>query len=187
MLTLNFESFPELHTTRLILRETKITDAQALFALRKDEQVMKYIHRKRPQNVADIEQLIQNTQEGYLQGQSLVWAIALKENPELMIGTMGYYRTELENYRAEIGYMLSKSYWRQGIIAEALVRTVEFGFKNIGLHSITANIDPGNEASRKILEKHNFIREAHFRENFYFNGKFLDSEIYTLLSTESAP
>ncbi|MNX87160.1 ribosomal-protein-L7/L12-serine acetyltransferase [compost metagenome] len=112
---------------------------------------------------------------------SLVWAITLKDNPELMIGNVGYWRTDLANHRAEIGYMLHPDYWRQGILSEGLVAAIDFGFNTVGFHSIFANINPGNDASRQLLLKHNFIKEAYFREDYYFEGKFLDSEIYGLL------
>jgi ribosomal-protein-alanine N-acetyltransferase len=49
------------------------------------------------------------------------------------------------------------------------------------LHSIEANINPDNLASANLLEKNGFKKEAHFRENFYYNGKFLDSLIYSLV------
>jgi ribosomal-protein-alanine N-acetyltransferase len=52
----------------------------------------------------------------------------------------------------------------------------------MNLHSIEANINPENIASRKLLEKTGFVREAYFKENYFFNGKFIDSEIYSLLN-----
>jgi ribosomal-protein-alanine N-acetyltransferase len=52
------------------------------------------------------------------------------------------------------------------------------------LHSVEANINPANIASIKILEKFNFRREAYYKENFYFDGKFVDSAIYSLLKQD---
>ncbi|WP_316770579.1 GNAT family N-acetyltransferase [Pedobacter frigiditerrae] len=181
MLQLNFSTFPNLETERLILRSHAISDAETLFALRNNEDVMRFIHRERQKTVKEIEDFISSFNEGCKQGQQLAWVIALKENPKQMIGSIGYWRTNLANYRAEIGYMLHPDYWRKGIISEALIKTIDFGFKEMKLHSIQANIDPENDASRQILIKHGFVKEAHFKEDFYFQGKFLDSEIYSLL------
>ena len=108
--------------------------------------------------------------------------MALKENPDQMIGAIGYWRTNLANHRAEIGYMLSPQYWKKGYVSEALKKTIEFGFEEVNFHTIQANINPGNDASRKILLQHGFVKEAYFKEDYYFNGKFLDSEIYGLLN-----
>ncbi|MNL39613.1 ribosomal-protein-S5-alanine N-acetyltransferase [compost metagenome] len=78
--------------------------------------------------------------------------------------------------------MLHPDHWRKGILSEGLSAVVDFGFNAIGLHSICANINPGNEASRQLLIKHGFVKEAYFKEDYYFEGKFLDSEIYGLLT-----
>ncbi len=67
---------------------------------------------------------------------------------------------------------------------EALNVVLDYGFNIMRLHSVEADVNPMNIASIKILEKNNFVREAHFRENYYYSGKFLDSYVYSLLSTD---
>lgn len=184
MLILNFPSFPVLETERLLLREHAMSDAATLFAMRTNETVMQFIDRERPKAVADIETFIATFNEGYAKGQHLAWVIALKDQPNHMIGSIGYWRTNFANYRAEIGYMLHPDYWRKGIISEALIKTIDFGFNEMKLHSIQANINPNNDASRQMLCKHGFVKEAYFKEDYYFNGKFQDSEIYSLLEKD---
>ncbi|WEK20677.1 MAG: GNAT family N-acetyltransferase [Candidatus Pedobacter colombiensis] len=181
MLNINLPKLPELETTRLILREQRISDAPALYDLRTNEQVMRYIDRISPKNIEESEQVIRTINENFSKGANLIWAITLKSNPELMIGNLGFWRTDLPNHRAELGYILQPDYWRKGLLTEALVKVIDFGFNQLKLHSICANINPGNEASRALLLKHGFVKEAYFRENYYFEGKFLDSEIYSLL------
>lgn len=184
MLELKFPTFPILETERLILREHAITDANDLFNMRTNEEVMRYIDRERPQTIQDIETFINTFNDDFKQGKHIAWVMTLKESPNVMIGSIGYWRTNLANHRAEIGYMLLPEYWRKGFVSEALAKTIAFGFEQIQLHSIQANINPGNDASRQILLKHGFVKEAYFREDYYFNGKFLDSEIYSLLKSD---
>ena len=64
---------------------------------------------------------------------------------------------------------------------EALTEVLNFGFNILKLHSIEANVNPDNIASIKLLERNKFIREAFFKENIYYEGKFSDSVIYSLL------
>jgi len=182
MLSLNFTKFPVLETKRLILREHDLADAEALFAMRTNETVMKYIDRERPEDIFEIKDFISRFRNAYENGDNLAWVIALKDKPKQMIGSIGYWRTDFANHRAEIGYMLHPDYWRQGIISEALKRTVDFGFNDVNLHTISANINVENNASRQMLIKHGFVKEAHFKQNYYFRGQFLDSEIYGLLN-----
>jgi len=47
-----------------------------------------------------------------------------------------------------------------------------------------ANVNPANLASIKLLERNNFTREGYFKESFFFNGRFLDTAIYSLVTTE---
>lgn len=185
MLTLNFSSFPTLQTERLLLRAHLTTDAKLLFALRSNEEVMRYIDKENPKNFKETEAKIKLMQDGFDNKTSIAWLIALKEKPNEMIGEIGYYRTDLANYRAEIGYMLHQDFWRKGLISESLKKVISFGFQEMKLHSISANINPSNDASRQILLKHGFEKEAYFRENYYFKGKFLDSEVYGLINSLS--
>lgn len=182
MLTLNFTKFPTLETERLILREHALSDGETLFAMRTNETVMKYIDRDRPNDLMEIKTFITKFNEGFENGDNLAWVIALKEKPNHMIGSIGYWRTDYANHRAEIGYMLHPDYWRKGIISEALIKTIAFGFEEMNLHTIKANINVENDASRQLLIKHGFVKEAHFKQDYYFRGQFLDSEIYGMLN-----
>ena len=75
-------------------------------------------------------------------------------------------------------------FWGNGLMSEAIKAALDFAFFKMGMHSIEADINPENLASARILERNGFTREAFFRENFYWNGKFLNSAIYSLLKSE---
>ncbi|KLT66341.1 GNAT family N-acetyltransferase [Pedobacter sp. BMA] len=182
MLKLNFTQFPVLETDRLILREHAISDARLLFEMRTNEMVMKYIDRERPKDIMEVKTFITAFNDGFESGDNLAWVIALKDKPDEMIGSIGYWRTDFANHRAEIGYMLHPDYWRKGIISEALKCAIDFGFEEMNLHTMKANINVENDASRQMLIKHGFKREALFRQDYYFRGQFLDSEIYGLIN-----
>lgn len=182
MLTLNIPVMPVLETERLILREYRLEDASVLFNLRRNPDVMQYIERPRPEKVSDSEAVITTRLAEFKQQKNIVWVIALKTHPDQMIGDVGYWRFDLSNHRAELGYILDPAYWRKGILTEALTAVLNFGFETLNLHSICANINPQNEASRRLLLKTGFQKEALFREDYYFEGKFIDSEIYGLLN-----
>lgn len=177
MLELNFEPFPVLETERLILRMVTMADAQDMFELRADKVAMRYIQKPLVKSIAEVEALI--TKMTNL-SERIQWAITLKDDNKI-IGTIGYHYIEKENYRAEIGYMLSPAHWNTGLMSEAIEKVIEYGFNEMKLHSIEAIINPGNDVSRKTLKKFHFVKEGFFKENFYFDGKFYDSEVYSLL------
>ncbi|RZL07541.1 MAG: N-acetyltransferase [Pedobacter sp.] len=182
MLSFDFPIFPRLRTNRLILREFVPSDAKALYTMRINDSLMQYIDRPKPSSIADSEEMIRSFEMGVKTSTSLVWAIALKESPDEHIGSIGFYRTDLSNYRAEVGYMLDAPFWRTGIVSEALIEVMRFAFENLSLHTISANINPANNASRQLLLKHGFQKEAYFKENYYFKGRFLDTETYGIIN-----
>lgn len=192
MLQFNFNPFPTLETDRLILRRVVKADAPILFRLRNDNKVMQYIDRPRQKDIEETELFIEMIDGLIDQNSDINWAIALKDNESKMIGTIGFYRNQMANYRGEVGYMLDPDFWRKGIMDEALERILAFGFeytagKGIGFHSIEACINPENEASRRLLLKHNFVKEAYFKENYFYEGQFKDTEVYSRLNPNISP
>lgn len=181
MLVIDLTSFPTLTTERLVLRALVATDAPALFTIRAHERVMQFIGRRRATNVQDALDLIAAIQQGQQANDGITWAITLKGD-DTLIGTIGYYRLKKEHYRGEIGYMLSADHWRKGIMGEALDAAVTCGFSRLGFHSIEADTDPLNVASNTLLARHGFVREGLFKENFFWNGEFKDSAVWSRLA-----
>lgn len=181
MLTLNFSPFPALHTERLTLRRADATDIPQLYRLRSDEQIMKYIPRPVATSPDEIAEFLRLTDEKIASNEMINWKISIKGDSTL-IGTIGFYYIKPEHYRAEIGYMLLPEFQGKGYVTEAIAAVVNYGFEAMGLHSIEALVDPENIASRAVLEKCGFVREAYFKENEFYNGKFLDTVVYSKLN-----
>ena len=183
MLNINFNPFPEITTDRLLLRAVSKSDVKEIFFLRSDKRVMKYIDKTPAETLDDADEFITKITELEKNNEVITWAIVLKGDSKL-IGTICFWNIQKEHYRAEIGYVLHPDYWGKGIMQEALLEIFSYGFNVMKLHSIEANVNPDNSASVKLLEKNNFSREAYFKENYFYDGKFLDTAIYSLLTNE---
>ncbi|RTY73142.1 GNAT family N-acetyltransferase [Flavobacterium sp. LS1R10] len=181
MLAINFSPFPDLETERLLLRRVNTNDIKEIFELRSNPETMKYIPRPLVKTDEDALEHIAMINTKIEANEGINWAITLKDNPKL-IGVIGHYRIKPEHYRAEIGYMLLPEYHGKGIVSEAVKEAVNYGFQIMKLHSIEAMIDPDNDASAKVLEKNGFVREGHLKENEFFDGRFFDTLIYSLLN-----
>ena len=181
MLEFNFHPFPNITTERLILRAIALEDAPEILALRSDPEAMKYLDRPFTKSIAEAKEFAQKNIDQLNANDGINWAITLKENPAL-IGTIGFWRIDKQHHRAEIGYMLITAHQRKGFMQESLAAVLQYGFNTMHLHSIEANVNPANEAAKKILLKNNFVQEAYFRENYYYQGSFLDSAIFSLLA-----
>jgi ribosomal-protein-alanine N-acetyltransferase len=181
MLTINFTPFHNLETERLLLRRIDANDVNEIFALRSNPETMKYVPRPLLKTNEDALELIATIDAKIENNEGINWAITIKGNPKL-IGFLGFYRTKLEHYRSEIGYMILPEYNGKGIVSEAVKEIVTYGFDVMKLHSIEAIIDPENFGSEKVLQKNGFVKEAHFKENEFFEGRFFDSVIYSILN-----
>ena len=106
MLTINFNPFQNLETNRLLLRRIIPSDAEEVLELRGNPETMKYIPRPLAKTKEDALEHIELINSKIESNEGINWAITLKDNPKL-IGIIGHYRINIENHRAEIGYMLS--------------------------------------------------------------------------------
>jgi [ribosomal protein S5]-alanine N-acetyltransferase len=181
-LQLDFKSFPELHTERLLLRKISVFDVKEIFFLRSDAQMMKYIDKAPAKDESEALKWIEMIHSLQASSESLTWALSLKNQAQL-IGTFCFWNIQKEHYRTEIGYNLHPAFQGKGIMREAAQAALDYGFTTIGFHSVEANVNPENDSSIALLERLRFTKEAHFKENYFYNGKFLDSAIYSLLDS----
>lgn len=180
MLEINFHPFKNLETERLLLRRVSQNDIPEILALRGNSETMKYIPRPLVTNFDEAFAHYQMIEDKIESNEGINWAITLKGN-EKLIGIIGHYRIQPENHRCEIGYMILPEYQGHGIVTEAIKVVLEFGFEDLKMHSIEAVIDPKNKASERVLQKNGFVKEAHILENEFYEGKFWDTVIYSIL------
>ncbi len=180
-----FESFPEITTERLFLRSFSLTDALDFFNLRNDPVVMEYMDTDSLQTLDESTVKIQQLLIAFSNKRGVNWVIEEKKTHKFM-GYAGFWKIDNENNRCEIGYALQPSFWGKGYMFEALSKLTSWAFNELQSHSIEANINPGNDRSRKLLVKLGFKKEAYFRENYFYNNNYYDSEIYSLLESDIA-
>lgn len=181
MIELNFQPFPLLETERFVLRRMTLADGPEMLFLRSDDAVLEFINREKATSLKQAEDFIQLIDKLIDGNESILWAIAWKDNPEKLIGTICIWQIQKEDFRAAVGYVLHPSQWRKGIMKEVLLKVVDYGFSTLQLHSIAAEVAPKNIASCTLLESVGFVREAYFKENVCYKGEFFDTAIYSLL------
>lgn len=181
MLKISFNPFPSLESKRLYLRQVTVKDADEVFALRSNAQTMKYIPRPLAKTRHDALDFIDLVAKGLKDNDSINWAITLKKD-NVLIGLICLIHIQPEDYRTELGYILNPAFHGKGIMNEAVQLVIDYAFKVMNFHSIAAVIDPDNRASANVLLKHHFVKEGHFKESSFFEGKFLDAEVYALLN-----
>jgi len=178
-----FNQFPNLESKNLTYREFKEQDFNNIFKIRSNKDVMKYMDTEPHKTVKDSKKLITKIKKSFENKKGINWVIEEKLSNKF-IGYFGFWRIVTEHCRAEIGYALNPDFWGKGHMTETLNKFIEFGFNQLKLHSIEANVNPKNKSSIRLLKKTGFKQEAYFRENYLFNGKFIDSVIYSLVEND---
>lgn len=181
MLRPAFNPFPSITTSRLLLRRITTGDAPEILFFRSNKDTMQYIDKEAATSIDEVVTFIQHMDELISANDSILWGIALLEDPDKLIGTIGLWRFVKEHFRAEIGYMLHPDLWRNGIMKEALGAIIDYSFNTVLLHSIEARINPLNKASEALLISTGFVQEGYFKEDYFFRGEFGDTAVYSRL------
>lgn len=176
-----FENLP-LRTDRLVLRPLQETDVDALFRIFADEKVMRYWSTPPWTSPEPARAMIANDL-AQTSCDHLRLGIELAQD-EHLLGTCTLFCINATCRRAEIGYALGSFAWGQGYISEALKALLDYGFQQLNLNRVEADIDPRNEASARALKRLGFTKEGYLRERWIVGQEISDSALYGLLQSE---
>lgn len=155
MINIRFTSFPILATERLILRQVSFDDEQAIFALRSDAELNKYLDRQVSNTIEDARNFINKVNET----NSLYWAITLS-NTNVLVGTVCLFGFSTKNNKCEIGYELLPNFQGQGIMKEAVEKVIDYAFNTVRVQKIEAFLHRDNQSSINLLERLSFKRSS---------------------------
>jgi ribosomal-protein-alanine N-acetyltransferase len=175
--------YRELSTDDLVLRPSKLSDAEGLFAMLSDPKSMKYWSDQPVSDIKDAIKVLNEDLESDAQGKSMCWSIFLN-GEDMMIGKCILFQFNQANRRAEIGFILNRKYWRQRLMQQALVALIDFAFYTLNMHRIEADVDEENTGSLGILEKLGFQREGLFRDRWCVYGEWQQSVMLGLLKQD---
>ena len=174
---------PILETNRLLLRNFKIDDAEEIYNYLKDPDISKFFPWETPKSVNDVINLLSFSKTKNKNNFGLDLAIVLKANKKV-IGGCGFDKIDHAHKWGEIGYVISKEYWNQGIATEALKELILFGFKTMDLNRIEAVCITDNKASEKVMIKLGMKFDSNLRGRFYSKKNYYDAKMYYLLKKE---
>ncbi|HLN97851.1 MAG TPA: GNAT family N-acetyltransferase [Pyrinomonadaceae bacterium] len=180
---MNWEDLPIIETSRLKLRSICAEDVDDFYSIYSDPEVMRYWSTPPLPDRKAAAKLIKEIHEGFSRRELLKWGITLKSEGRL-IGSVTLFHPDFTHRRSEIGYALGRKYWRQGYMQETLTAVINYGFSELNLHRIEADVDPRNAASITTLERLGFQREGYLRERWHVNGEIQDAFFYGLLKPE---
>lgn len=151
-----------LHTPRLKLRRFQESDALMMFAnYCHDPEVTKHLtwdpHADVGVTHSYVRAIIKHYQDPYF----FHWAIVDKTSLQV-IGAIDFVKISKEKEHGEIGFVLSRKHWNQGLMSEALAKVTEFAFEKVGFAKVIIRANINNGASIRVQEKCGY--QLHFIE-----------------------
>jgi ribosomal-protein-alanine N-acetyltransferase len=176
---------PTFETDRLILRQLHgASDLDALFELFADPEMARYTDTGPFESLSEATEVMDWIDGIFNRRQGMRWALILKASDDTLIGTGGYNHWHRWSNSAEIGYDLAQRYWGQGLMTEALEPLLVFGFEQMALNRIEADVTVGNEASMRLLTKLGFQREGLLRQRGFWKDGYHDVWLFSLLHSD---
>jgi RimJ/RimL family protein N-acetyltransferase len=177
---------PTLHTARLRLRPFTSADSDALFALHRKPEVLRYWDAPPWNEPARAARFIDACRQMSKEGSGARLAID-RAADETFIGWCSLSRWNPDYRSAAVGYCLDDSAWGRGYATEAAGAVLGWAFDSLPLNRVQAETDTRNVASARVLEKLGFVREGTLREDCIVDGEVSDSWVYGLLRREWQP
>ncbi|MBO7564965.1 MAG: GNAT family N-acetyltransferase [Clostridiales bacterium] len=173
-----------LETKRLILRRFREDDAEAMFQnWASDPEVTKFLTWPTHTSVDVSKYVLSLWLPEYEKPDYYHWVITLKENGDEPIGTIhGLIKDELDLVTA--GYCLSRKYWHQGIMSEALQALIDFFFTEVQANCINSYHDPLNPNSGKVMMHCGMKFDGTLRASDKNNTGICDASWYSILREE---
>jgi len=131
-----------------------------------------------PYTLEDAVSFLRLTENG-----SLGYVFGIYDN-EIFVGCCSLIpQHDIYRINGEVGYWIGEPYWGKGYATEAVKLLVDLAFKELGLLRVYAYIFEYNIASKKVLEKAGFKKEAIIKSSVIKKGKVFDEYLYSIRKT----
>jgi RimJ/RimL family protein N-acetyltransferase len=175
--------FPNLRTSRLLLRAFHPRDAPVVQSLA---------------GVEEVALTTQNIPHPYLDGMAEAWiashapawdegkflTLAVESDAHGLVGAVSLH-FEAAHRRGELGYWIGLPFWGNGFATEASGALMMFGFRDLDLNRIQARHMTRNPASGRVMEKLGMSAEGVQRQHVLVRGRFEDIAMYAILRQEA--
>ncbi len=147
---------PTLTTPRLTLRPFTAADVAPLHRILGQDQILHYFPQPDPPDPARVERLVARQLQHWAEHGLGWWAVELRATGELLGWNGLQYLPDTDE--VEVGYLLNRPFWGQGLATEGAQAALRFGFETLALNRIVGIVHPENVASQRVLEKAGLAR-----------------------------
>lgn len=176
------DQLPTLQGPRLVLRQLRIDDAAALFAMVTPQDVSRFISAP-PPNVAGFERFIARSVAQQRAGVLACYVVTLRGH-DTAIGLFQVRELEPGFRCAEWGFALGSPFWGGGRFEEAAEMVMRFAFDTLGVHRLEARAAVMNGRGNRALQKVGAVAEGVLRQAFLCGTEYVDQVVYGIVESE---
>jgi [ribosomal protein S5]-alanine N-acetyltransferase len=148
-----------IETARVRVRPLALADLESLMAVNGDPEVTRFLPYKPWQSLDDARAWY-DRMRGFEASGGTIQMVVARRSDDVAIGTCLLFRHDEAARSAELGFVLGRSYWRTGIMGEAIGALVAQALGPMGLQRLVAVVVPDNVASSALLGRLGFVREG---------------------------
>lgn len=180
---MSFPLITQIDAGRIALRPVAATDLPALLAINGDPQVTQFLPYATWQTLDDATAWLARMEAlgATGTGQQLV---VVQRTDAAVIGTLLLFKHDAGSQRLELGYVLGRAHWGQGLMREALQAVCGHLFGARGVRRIEAEVNPANGASCRLLTRLGFTLEGTLRQRWVGKGVAYDTHVFGCLAQE---
>ncbi|MDP4090837.1 MAG: GNAT family N-acetyltransferase [Bacillota bacterium] len=176
---INFIPFPNIETKNLILRKMNYKDIDDLFSMRSDSRMNEYIDVKADESTDETKAYIDRMNRGVEENKWIIWAMEHRES-EKVIGSVSIWNIDEARRSGELGYGIIPEYQGSGLMKEALLQAVGYGFDKMNLKTLEAYTEEKNIKSIGLLQRCGFIEVNRVDDPGYFSDRVYHMVVYRL-------
>lgn len=186
----NFSVKPTLEGKKVILRPFEIDDWKIMIEILEDSEVKKLTgsvtndeEANKSLDANNKEKIKDWYQSRNQQIDRLDLAVVDRETGNI-VGEVVYNDLDEDTNNVNIRILIGPSGRNRGLGTEAISLFMEYGFQVLNLHKIELEVYSFNPRAEKSYKKNGFILEGILRENFCYNGEYIDTKLYGILKSD---
>lgn len=135
----------------------EIKDTSDVYEMRKDPSMHGYTDTKPDKTPQETMDYIEKMNDGVDENKWIIWAMVHKQTKQV-IGSINIWNIDIQQGIAELGYGIIPRYQGKGLMKEALLEVIHYGFEVMNLTALDAYTEINNVKSIMLLES------CHFKE-----------------------
>jgi len=177
-------TYPELTTQRLLLRQPSMNDAAAYHSILSNEATSRYSDVPHQPTLKRSQRFVSWMSKLYPKDVGIAWILESRSTGDLL-GAIRINKIEKKIRCGYLGYELDPSHWNHHYASEALGAVVDYAHSAMELNRLEAWTVEGNTASDRVLLNNGFTLEGRQRDKVYFQGRVHNINVFARLSGDS--